>query len=161
MASRILEVMVAWGAAATPALLSFFTGYSVTSGSFNKALAQIKARGLVYVPTPGTFTLSEKGSLSVGTAPPLVRGLPLLQLTANRFDACAAAILKTAYSFFPEAHSPRVVASMTKSPSGESYSATSGSFNKSIATLRKQRLIPKRGSIRLSEEFALAAGLTR
>lgn len=158
---RILEVMVAWEAPITPTLLSFFTGYSLTSGSFNKALAQVKAHGLVYVPSPATLTLSEKGSLAVGSAPALPRGTDLLRMTADRFDPCSAAILNVAYDFFPREYSAREVAPMTKSPTGQPYSSTSGSFNKAIAKLRKQGLIPDRGHIRLSDDFALAAGLDR
>lgn len=162
-ARRVLEVLVAWDKPASTTLLSIFTAYSLMSGGFAAALAELKQKNLVYTPSPAVLSLSEAGSLAVGHVPALPRGRALLEQTMARFDPCSAAIAWFLYTNHPETHTAKNVAESTRSPKGQPYSATSGGFAASLAKLRKQGIITDEhgAPIGLSREFVLAAGEVR
>lgn len=160
-ARRVLEVLVAWDKPASSTLLSIFTGYSLMSGGFAGALAELKHKQLVYTPFRATFTLSESGSLAVGHVPDLPRGPALVAQTMKRFDPCSAAIVDFLYLNYPSTYALKKLAESTRSPAGKPYSSTSGGFSGSLGKLRKQGILRDAHGqpIGLSDEFILAAGL--
>lgn len=113
--------------------VAIYTGYSVGSGSFAAALAQLRRAGLV---TGSRTRLGATGSglQRAGKQVPLPTGRALLDMWVAKLDPCAGAVLECLYLRRPEAMRAVDVAEMT------GYSAGSGSFAAALAVLRKLEL---------------------
>lgn len=159
-AQHVLETFVSWGGYASAATLSILSQYSLTSSGFTGALSELKSKRFIEG-SSASFALT-----ALGKASPSSRVLPfgeaLVELTAKRFDPCAAEILRFMFRSYPdEPFTVKKLAENTKKSTGESYSATSSGFTAAISKLRKQAIIADtRVQIRLSTEFLAAAGVS-
>lgn len=112
--------------------VSILAGYSPTSGSFFKALADLRKRGYIEGTTAG-LRLTPAGKAA---APP-VDPLPddLLEYWTGRLAKPEAAILRELAKHFPNGLHQDTLAT------NAGYSGTSGSFFGALAKLRKLDLI--------------------
>lgn len=138
----ILVTLAQWSPVRSTLSATFvavFTGYSVKSGGFGKALANLRSAGLIEG-SNAALAITEGGlRQQVGPLPPIPRGAKmraqLVEMWTKKLDPCCGSILMYLEERAPEHASAQEVAEATR------YSAKSGGFGKSLSKLRKLDLI--------------------
>lgn len=147
-AHAVLQVVVqrALKDRATPTTreqVAILAGYSVDSGSFASALAELRRRDLVHN-TPDGMVATDDGVRAVGPLQPLPVGWALLDYWVARVGPCAGAILTHLATTYPKTADRVELANVT------GYSPSSGSFASALAKLRTLALID---GLRASDEL--------
>lgn len=122
---------------------------SPSSGSFNTYLSNLKREGLIEV-ISGEIKITEDGLQKVGDVPTLPSGDELVNMWCSHVGAGSGAgrILKYLANIFPKSQSKIGVADAVE------LSASSGSFNTYLSTLKRNSLIQvENGALKASEEL--------
>ncbi len=153
----ILTALKARGRPTSKVQLGILARYRHTSGSFNKALADLRPEYIDLV-SPSIYTITKTGEDIIGHVAPLPSGAEAVAFWAEELGACAGAILKVVYKAHPnEVDAESLAQAAGELVNGVPYSARSGSFNKALADLRKLELMV---GLRASDEL-MAATVTR
>lgn len=125
--------------------LAIMSGYSVTSGGFGAALAELRAAG--HLEGPDNH-ITKSGLRQIGEIPPMPTGNALATLWIGRLSKCEAVILEKLIDLGQGR-------SLSKGQLAEKtgYSETSGGFANALANLRTLELITRGQAISAAEEF--------
>jgi len=132
---------------ATAPKISFYSGYSSSSGSFKNTCSSLRKMGLLdqwNISVKGESLVEEMGHPSKPT------GTELREWLRPKLGKCANAILDCAIGYYPDHIDLATVAAKT------SYSMDSGSFKNSLSQLRKLETIygyARDGGITASEHL--------
>ncbi len=116
------------------ASVAIWSGYSSQSGSFAAALTRLRAAALIEGP-PGAIALTDAGRAAAEGLPVDVLGGSIVGYWCELVGPCAAAILETLASAYPEKVEREALAERT------GYSANSGSFAAALTNLRRLELV--------------------
>lgn len=133
-ARALLTVLLQRGSA-NRKQLAVMSGYSVTSGGFAQALAQLRNAGLLDGGASGFVPVLPQAERALGHVEPLPRGPALLEYWSERVGPCASAILERVVTEYPKSVDRTELASTT------GYSASSGGFASALAQLRTLALL--------------------
>ena len=130
----ILTVLVQRGFPCTRTLIGIQAGYSVKSGGYSQALADLR-KALMITGPADAMVITLTGHAAVGSVDELPTGRELLAYWVRRLPRCPGQILALLGDLFPDGLSRLMVADRTR------YSPSSGGFSQALADLRKLELI--------------------
>lgn len=143
---KILTALAQRGRACTKKLVGIQSGYSINSGGFNSAIANLRKQSYING-SAGAMDITAGGLTALGAWDPLPTGDGLRTYWVGRLQRAQGAILDLLWRSYP--------AGVTKNGIAETlgYSTNSGGFNSALGALRKLELITKGpGDIKLTPE---------
>jgi hypothetical protein len=141
----ILSVLSQFELGRTRKQISFLSGYSDTSSTFDKGLGRLRRLGLVRWGTGGPIQITAEGMAAIHTdgrvVPTLPSGEAIVEWIAGRLKKTEAAIFRAVLGCHPR---PLTVAEVSEQTG---YSQTSSTFQKAFPRLRSLEIIDGRQEI--------------